>query len=281
LERALETLAAGLELQEVPGPTTHTAVVARGLDSPDVTAALGTYLVGLLAGAIDIDAQLSDELLGVHPDSRREVRDHATRLIGRDNHFRTPDARRFRDRVRNPWIAEGLGHAILVLRTRVQSVCCVEEIHALKQPHPEPSRQGLDLLAIYDTASAPGLLLGEAKASRRYGVRRLKEAVEFYTGFEAGRRGGDIRAEVHALKHVLPDAVRAGIYDGFWRDESCYVPLIVHSQPIREGEDHDGLDGLRPPIASKRLLAVRLRGFHAFFNSVADGMRDSLDRLGY
>lgn len=63
IEDAVAVLCARVRLVEAPGPSSHTAVVADGLDSPEVAEALGRYLLGVIAGAVQMDATLSAALL--------------------------------------------------------------------------------------------------------------------------------------------------------------------------------------------------------------------------
>jgi hypothetical protein len=207
------------------------------------------------------------------------VRNTVLALIGPDNNFPDEAARQFRDRVRNPWIAEVVAHALLVLRRRRDTACLDGATAALKQPHPDPRRQGLDLIGIYDADGEPAAAIGEAKASRRFGKQRLSEAVRFFADIDSGKRGVEIRAELGALKHVLPEALREGVADGYWRERRCYLPVIVFSDSIDEAEDHTGLGQLAPPAENRRLIALRLDHFHGFFNEVADEIRIALDEV--
>lgn len=279
LEVALDDLDAHLELTELAGPTTHVALAALKVEDDSVPRALGRYLVGVVAGAVDNDAKLSEELLATAPDEQSEVRDHVLRMIGPDNVFDTDALRHFRDHARNPWIAEIIAHALLVLRRRRDTLCLLGDIYALKLPHLDPRRQGLDLIAIFEEGGAPALAIGEAKASRANGAALLNDAVEFFGAVDAGKRGVEIRQEVHALKHVLPEELRAQIADSVWRDRRCYLPVIVHATAINPELDHAGLNGLQPVRASKRLLALRIEAFYDFFDAVADAARDSFAEL--
>jgi hypothetical protein len=280
IEEALGTLEQGLTLQIVDGPSTHVAIAVTGLDDPEVRRAIGVYFVGVIAGAVGQDAVLSQELLARTPESWIEVSDHLLGLIGDTNTFTTDDERRFRDTTRNPWIVEILAHAILVLRNRRACVCIEGEIAALKQPHPDPKRQGLDMIAIYDAGDlTPVLLVGEAKASAGYGPDRLNDSASFFAEVDAGARGVEIRQEVHGLKHALPAELRARLADGFWRDSSCYVPFVVHSDPVIEPADHEKLGRLRPGVQLRRLIAPQLDQFHDFFNDVADSARATLEQM--
>jgi hypothetical protein len=276
---ALDTIERLVILREVEGPSTHVAIVADDLENPEAAQAIGRYLVGVVAGAIGMDAQLCEELLAERPDTRQAVRDHVMGRIGESNTFTDDAGRHFRDRVRNPWIAEGIGHALFTLRRRRECACLTGPVRAVTLPHPDPRRQGLDLIAIYEDDGAPVLAVEEAKASRQYGPARLAEAATFFAGLDRGGRDTEIRYELHALKSLLPDSLLVQIADGFWRDRSCYVPLIVHGAPLNERSDHHGLRELKPPPERRRLLALHLEAFHEFFNFVADATRTALDKV--
>ncbi len=279
LDAALAELDAHLDLAVVDGPATHVALVALDVDDDAVPLALGRYLVGVVAGAVDIDARLSVELLAQTPDEQAEVRAHVLRLIGENNEWETDEARHFRDRVRNPWIAEVLAHVFLMLRRRRETLCLLGEVHALKLPHLDPRRQGLDLIGIYEEDGDPALAVGEAKASRDNGPALLNDAAAFFDEIDKGKRGVEIRQEVHALKHVLPDGIRRKIGDSLWRERCCYLPVIVHLNGIDPASDHVRLGGLVPAPPGKRLLAIRIADFHGFFDDVANAARDSFAEL--
>jgi len=279
LEEALDVLDQHLFLSEVTGPTTHVSISAENLEHADVPRALGRYFVGVMAGAVDEDATLSEELLATTPDSAVEVRHNVLSVIGTTNRFPDKAARGFRDRVRNPWIAELVAHALLVLRARRETACLAGTPFALKQPHIDPRRQGLDLIGIYDSQGDPAAAIGEAKASRRYGKRRLNEAADFFSRIDKGKRGVEIRSELGALKHVLPAGLREKVADGYWRERRCYLPVVVFNDPIDEESDHDGLGALAPPVECRRLIALQLERFHPFFNDVADEIRTALDEV--
>lgn len=279
LEEALSRLDEHLHLIEVEGPSTHIAIHPSDLENPGVPQALGCYFVGLVAGIVDEDASLTEELLAVEPDSVAEVRAQISRLIGPNNDFPSDARKRFRDRVRNPYIAEVIAHALVLLRKRRETACLVGPPAALKNPHADPRRQGLDLIGIYVDDGLPAAAIGEAKASRGYGKRRLKEAAAFFSDIDAGKRGVELRSELGALKHVLNADLRAGIADGFWRNNCCYLPVIVFTDPIGETADNADLGGLDPGQRSVRLVALRLEHFHSFFNEVANQIRLATEEL--
>lgn len=279
IEDALDELDEHLHLSEVPGPTTHVVVRAKDLENPAVPAALGRYFVGVVAGIVDEDASLTEELLATEPESVAEVRFQIEKMIGLNNSFADKPARHFRDRVRNPYIAEIISHALVLLRKRRDTACLLGPPAALKNPHADPRRQGLDLIGIFDDGGLPAAAIGETKASRKYGDRRLKEAAKFFSDIDAGKRGVELRSELGTLKHVLDVGLRRGLSDGFWRNNCCYLPIIVFSTSINETTDNSDLGDLKPDQTSVRLIALQLRSFHAFFNEVADQIRAAVDEL--
>lgn len=279
IEDALEELDEHLHLREVPGPTTHVAVRAKDLENPAVPIALGRYFVGLVAGIVDEDASLTEELLATEPDSVAEVRSQIEKMVGPNNSFRDKAGRHFRDRVRNPYIAEITAHALVLLRKRGDTACLLGSPAALKNPHADPRRQGLDLIGIFDDGGLPAAAIGETKASRKYADRRLKEAAGFFSDIDAGKRGVELRSELGALKHVLDASLRSRLADGFWRNNCCYLPVIVFSTSVDETIDNSDLGNLKPDQPSIRLIALKLRSFHTFFNQVADQIRIAVDEV--
>ena len=278
-DRALGTLQAHLVLSQDGTPPSHVPLVAAQIDSPEVPAALGAYVVAVAAGGIEVDCQLSDELAGITAETEDEVRRHFLKFVGVSNTFHTTTAKAFRDRVRNPWLAEMLVHALLVLRSREDGPCLTGSVLALKLPHLDPRRTGLDTVGIYDADGYPAAVIGEVKASKDRGRAELGKAVEFFREVDAGDRGTDISSELRALKVALPGNVRSKVADGYWRERRTYLPAVAHSRPLRHAEEHEGLGGLKPTADCRRLLALRLATFHAFFDDVADGCRSTIEEL--
>jgi len=279
VDAALSVLDEHLHLSEVEGPSTHIAIHPRALEDESVPEALGRYFVGLVAGIVQEDVSLGEELLAIEPDSAAEVRLQINKTIGRDNNFPNKRRRHFRDRVRNPYIAEVMAHALMVLRSRGDTACLLGPPVALKNPHADPRKQGMDLIGIYDGGGLPAAVIGEAKASRKYGPRRLKEAAKFFADIEAGKRGVEIRTELGSLKLALDRDMRRGIGDGFWRQRCAYVPIIAFEEPIDETKDNGDLDGLRPDPADIRLIALEISPFYSFFDQVADQIRRATEEL--
>jgi hypothetical protein len=279
VREALQTLDAHLLLSEQEGPTTHIAIGALDFEHEDVAPALGRYIVGVLMGAIEDDASLSQDLLDVSPDEAAEVRSHVEKLIRTSNDFSDDSAKHFRDHTRNPFITEVLAHALLVLRKTRATACVAGPTVALKQPHPDPRRQGIDLVAIYNDGGAAVPVIGEAKSSKANGSAQLSKSAEFFASLDAGERGYEVRTELRALGRALSDELREGFAPRLWRDRCCYLPVIVHGQSLDVLADLDGLASLKPPQDHIRVVGLEVEGFHRFFDDVADEILLAVEEL--
>jgi hypothetical protein len=273
LEEAIALLCARLHLTQAVGPASHTAVVATGLDDPDVARALGLYLLGVIAGAVELDASLSTQLLPVGADGAAELSVQVQRIVGADNTFVSDQQVFFRDRVRNAWISEGLGHALLIVRNRQETACLDGPVAALSTPHAEPSQSGLDAVAIYTVAGEPFVVIEETKSTRARALDELRKAASLFAEVDSRRYGPHLRTHLIALRNALPEPLGERVTGALLRDASCYVPVIVHSTAFEHLQDREWLASLKPPPERRRLLVIRIDDFHGFFDRVADTMR--------
>ncbi len=145
----------------------------------------------------------------------------------------------------------------------------------MKQPHPVPHRQGIDVIGIYDEDGDAVPFIGEAKTSNDYGSDRLAEAVDFFFSLDAGKRGVEVRQELQALKDVLPEEIGLGFATAIWRHRCCYLPIVVHGAPVDLTADHPGLGELKPPQSHKRVVDLKLEYFHPFFDKVSNEIRSA------
>lgn len=273
VEEAIAVLCARIHLAEVAGPSSHTSVVATGLDDPEVASALGRYLLGVVAGAIELDASLSALLLPVGPDGAAELAAQVQRVVGSDNTFVSDQGMSFRDRVRNAWISEGLGHALLIVRNRQETACLNGPVAALSSPHAEPSQSGLDAVAVYTVGGEPFVAIEETKSTRERAVDELRNAAGLFAEVDKTRYGPHLRTHLVALRNALPAPLGERVTGALLRDASCYLPVIVHETAFEHLEDRAWLASLKPPPERRRLLVMRIDDFHGFFDRVADTMR--------
>ncbi|MGI8622992.1 MAG: hypothetical protein ACR2NB_05785 [Solirubrobacteraceae bacterium] len=229
----------------------------------------------MIAGAVQIDATLSSVLLPEGADGRAELAAQVLKAVGPTNSFATLKEIYFRDRdrVRNAWIGEGLGHAMLIARSRQETHCLRGRVAALSTLHTEPSESGLDAVAIYTVAEEPFVAIGETKSTRARAVDELRKAAGLFAGVDDAQYGPHLRSHLVALRRAVPDAVGDRVTGALLRDAACYLPVIVHGEAFGHLEDRAWLASLRPPRDRRRLLVLRLEDFHGFFDRVADTMR--------
>lgn len=279
LESGITTLGTVVRLEESDGGATHTAIVASGLDDRRVTTALGRYLVGVIGGAVQHDARLSAALLPEGIDGREEVQRAVVAAVGETNTFITLAELRFRDRVRNPWIAEGLAHALLVVRSRIATACVAGPVRAVSKPHSIPSTPGLDAVAIYELDDQPFVAIGECKATRRRAVEELRKAAGMFSKIDQAVYGPELRSELGTLRDVLSDPLKDKVTNALWQDSACYVPAIVHGEGFDYLADRSWLSTLNPPTERRRVLVLEISAFYAFFDAVADAMRAAVNEV--
>jgi len=279
LEQALADLDAAILFSADAQAPSHTVVTVHGMEDPRASGALGRYLVGALAGAVDIDASLCEALLAHGTDRRAELASTVEGIIGKTNVFDTPDAQLFRDTRRNAWIGEGIGHALLMLAARHETSFIQGRLRTLSAVHPTPTRQGLDSVSTYVSQGVLAVGIGESKATCSYGSEQLTEAAKLFAQVDEGVYGPDLRAELAAFRRFLPDELAIQVSDSLWSQNRCYLPMLVHQDEFNVMARRPTLAGLAPPIERRRLIVLRLTAFHAFFDAVADAMRAAVPEV--
>lgn len=278
LESAIGDVARLVALTELEGASHH-AIVAAGLDLPEAQVAIGRYLTGVVAGAIEIDARLEAAMIPSGPRGRSDLDRDVRKLIGDTNGFRTVSEKRFRDQVRNAWIGEGVAHLLILVRSRVETACLDGHVHALTKPHVKPSTGGLDAVAIYEVDQQPYVAITESKATNEYGLKELRKAASMFAKIDHDGYNDELRASVGSLRKVVPEVLRSQIGDALWRHAACYVPAIVFGVAFDHLADRSWLESLVPPIDRRRVLLVGPADYHGFFDAVADAMRAAVEEI--
>lgn len=272
IDAAIEALADIVTLREVGGATSHTALVADGLHER-AALELGRYLLGVLAGAVQTDARLSEKYLVRGTTGLADVRASISRVVGDTNSFDSDAEIRFRDQRRNAWIGEGLAHAMLVIRHRRDTACVAGPVTAISAPHTIPTEPGIDAVAIYDVDGEPFLAIGESKATRERGTDEWHNAAKFFGRVDDQQYSRELRTALIALDPVIPDHLAARVGEAIIRDGPCYLAVIVHGVPFEYVEPRTWMASLRPPVERRRVLVMPLTDFRVFFDTVADTMR--------
>jgi hypothetical protein len=279
VNEALDVLASDLQLRESYTHDSHTVLTVSGVGEQAVIDALGLYLVGLLAGIVRTNLRLSAELLDRTPEGRAQLAADVEARLTPPEGASPYTVEHFVADVRDPWIAEGMGHAILAVRNRAETPCLNGAVAAITVPHGKPSQQGLDLFAIYDEEGLPAVALGEAKATLENGSARLTEAISFFRAVEAGKRDVDIRMQVVLLREALDESLQRGLSGSFWRERACYLPLIAHGDDLDMSVRRPALLALDRPATHKRVIHCRPDDYSHFFSAVAAAMRRAVSTV--
>ena len=279
VDQALDTLAERLRIREAHAHDSHTDLAVVGLADTRVIDALGLYLVGLLAGVVHTNLRLSTALLEQTPEGHAQLGlDVEARLTPRaDASSWVVD--HFDANVRDPWIAEGVGHAVLAVRKRKDTACLSGPVAAMCVPHVKPSQQGLDLFALYDDQGMPAMALGEAKATLANGSGRLSEAIAFFRDVERGDRDVDIRMQVVVLHDALKPALQQALSGSFWKKRACYLPVIAHGDDVDMNLPRPALRAIARAATHKRVLHIRPDDYAGFFDGIADAMRAAVAKI--
>ncbi|GAA2418875.1 hypothetical protein GCM10010404_91820 [Nonomuraea africana] len=259
--------------------SSHTVVIVSGLDAFEVPVAMGRYLVGTLAGAVGLDARLSEDLLARGVDRREEIRRTVTALIGTDNIFITEEQKQVRDTRRNAWIGEGIGHALLSLGARRETSCVDGRICTLSEMHQTVTRQGLDSVGTYVQNDVLGVSIGESKSTESNASANFGEALNLFSEVEEGIHGPDLRARLSAFRYILEPGLKEQVKDSLWSDNASYLPIVVYQDDYDFTTARPKFQRMKTPRERRRVIVVQLPSFHAFFDAVADAMRAAVDEV--
>ena len=273
VDQALDVLGDELGLTVAHTLDSHTVLTASGLEEPAVIEALGLYLVALIAGVVQTTLRLSTVLLDRSPEGRQQLAADVAARITPAAGAPAGSAAVFKANVRDPWIAEGIGHAMLAVRKRKATPCLSGAVAAMTVPHGKPSQQGLDLFAIYEENGLPAIALGEAKATAAGGSGRLTEAIGFFRKVQGGERDVDIRMQVVSLHDSLPANLQNGISAGFWHQRACYLPIIAHGDTVDISTSRPALQAIARSVDRKRVVYFHPSNYSGFFDRVAVSMR--------
>ena len=279
LDDALDRLAASLTFESNDGVSSHTLVVASGLDAPSVPEALARYAVGVLAGWVQYDATIASRFAVQGIQHRDETQKLVAAIVNPPPDATAEQLEGWRQTSRDPWIAEVLIHALLVLTRSHVTEIVSGSVVAVMPPHPVPKRQGLDALAIYDENTVAVMVIGETKASENNGSAQLTIACDSFDRVDQGLASPDLRDALKTLAAYIPAQLAAGIAEELWRDERCYLPAVVYQTEFDGAAHRPRLDQLIPVRERKRLLVLRITAFRTFFDEIAAAMPEAVDEV--
>jgi hypothetical protein len=282
VEQAISDLKATLVFcVHEPTPATHEVITVSGAATEAGTLAFGRYLTALVAGAVTVDLRVVEQLLGEGANYEAELRRELEAILGTSN---DSISQSFREDRRNPWIAEALAHALVIVSRGEVGFCIPALVHAVTLPHDKPSQQGLDLVAVYTAnEDPPGLCVGESKASENFPDQHLSKSMQLFREIDDSKRNYQIRTVVlNTLFANVPAAVRSRMVELFWEDRRVYMPVISYSTgagftPTTDRPKTFG--SLKVPIDDRRFVVLPLENYHDFFDAVAESMRAAVEEL--
>ncbi|HYO58067.1 hypothetical protein [Archangium sp.] len=120
-----------------------TRPIITGLEAPAVIEALGHYLFEAgIAHSVRTNLAIARDLFEVNVAFANAFHEEAVRLLGADNNI---DEKR-RTTLRDPWIAEGIGHLLLLLSRKSPPLAPPGPLQVLTQIHADVHSHGLDLV---------------------------------------------------------------------------------------------------------------------------------------
>ncbi|MGO9976038.1 MAG: hypothetical protein ACLP01_25195 [Solirubrobacteraceae bacterium] len=271
---ALSTLRAALSLVCAdPHPDSHWVVEVGGLNDPSAVSALGRYATALIAQVVRIDLVFSAELLETSPAFVTTLTANVHQAIGHDNQI----SNEFRRYQRDPWITEVIGHLLFMIAAEQDSHCVPGRVAVLTLPHIQVRQQGLDLIGVYALRHGAGISITESKASETYCTSQLTKAVRLFRALDRGDRSSDVLQALNVFTNYLPDSLRTEAPIAIWAGERLYAPLLAFRTSFHPTTERPTtLGALKVPHDRRRLLAVRLHNYAAFFDDVADAMRGAI-----
>jgi hypothetical protein len=277
ISNALEGLRDALTLDaHHPPPASHGVIHISGIEADQAVSNLGIYLVGIIASVVAVDLSVSERYLGAGPDYAEELRRDVERVIGATNQLTDG----FRNTRRNPWVAECLAHLLLMITGQGPGVCVPGRVWAATVPHDKVSKQGLDLLAVYDDDGRPSLCIGESKASALNAAHHLNASIRLFREVDARERDYEIRVMmINSLDSHIPTDVRDQVPGMFWRDRRLYMSVIgfLGDSGFDASTDRPGTFGtLLVTVEHRKCVSLALQDFHGFFDAVADKMREAI-----
>lgn len=268
---------------QVSEASSHRLILVSGwVGDANAEKAIAEYLVGIRMMMVSAALQIAGHLLGSREDSAPSVKRNVAFIVGDSK-----DALSERQIVqeRNPWIAEALWHLCLHLSQTIPEVHPNGSIIAVDYAHSFAKEQGLDVVALYALdAGAVGLTIVETKAYEAGAARAVIDAAAMFRAVNQEEMDVEIRRAISIMRDALPPERQHSVTGTFWRNERTYVPNPHYDPGISEAidwtEGRATLTRLGVDARHIQLMPHSVAGFRAFFDRIADGMRDFAEEIG-
>lgn len=249
----------------------HSVLLVEGWgDGPQTTEAIASYLVGLLASAVNRALVVRAHITNTNAD-RLELLRNVEAITGSKA---TPLSPKRKQDQRNPWIAEGIWHLCLFLSATRKDLHPQGPIVALDLPHIAAKDHGFDVIGIYRGPSTYGVSFVESKAYEKDPNGAINDAVSFYAELESGKHDARARQAVASMRDSLPPGAQGAVSASLWKDERAYLPNPHYdaSTVMDWTNTRPSLKGLALPTDRIVIMPHSIDNFRKFFDDVADAM---------
>lgn len=281
LNAALGVLAKKTIVKNSEAPSHQLILVSGWVGDVDAEKAIAEYLVGLRMMMVSAALQIQGHLLGSRVNSAPSVKRNVNSIVG-DSNDALSDNQIVQER--NPWIAEALWHLCLHLSQRIPDIHPNRSILAIDYAHSFAKEHGLDVVALYAlNVSDVGLTIVETKAYEANATQAVIDAAGMFRSVNQEKMDVEIRRAVSIMRDALPPERQHTVTGTFWRNERTCVPN-PHYDPRASGvidwtKKRETLTRLGVDYRHVLLMPHSIAGFRAFFNRIADRMRDFAEEM--
>jgi len=257
---------------------THRAVLIEGWgdDSARIDA-VAAYLVGLLASTVSralvVRAAITDT-----PADKAELLRSVEAIAGSKSKPLSTDKKQDE---RNPWIAEGISHLVLVLSARRAELHPIGTIVAVDFPHVGAKDHGFDVVALYHSGGTYGMSFVESKAYANNPSGAVNDAVVFFRAFDSGDHDVRARQTVSALRSALPLADQSAVSPSLWKDLRAYLPNPHYDSlnVVDWTTTRPSFKGLKVKREQIVVMPHSIAKFAEFFDAVGAAMLSLAEKL--
>lgn len=244
-------------------------VTLSGFDDRDLSILTGIHIAGQLVNAVRSDLEVVADLLPHHPDEWDLIEAEVERLL---DPSRT-NGDQFVVTRRNPWLAEALAHLIIHLGRSGANIGIPGRVWAVTPVTSNVTRQGIDMVAIYEDVDGPGYYVAEVKASEKNISKHLTSACGLYREILDGSRAFDLRTHIHSLAHLVPVQHRSALRDMIWSKAPLFSPILSYGSTTSFDAAKRSRT-VRTELRANRLVlkVMPLTSYHEFFDTLAESV---------
>jgi hypothetical protein len=260
--------------------TTHQVLIVSGWDSSAAqVTAIARYLIGLRACAINAVLAIRAEVAETDED-RIEILENVYEIVGATAAVHSKEQK---ERVQYPWLAEGIWHLCFASAQTAVALHPPGRLLTVSLPHPSTNDHGLDIAAIYESATGLGLSIVETKAYPNNPDAAISKAAAFYKEVDEGVGTVAVRLRqiISQMRSELPPVQQANISLTLWKQMRSYLPNPHYDSSHAQVWENPrpSLNGLFPGPRGVLVMPHIVNDFGAYFERISQAMRDEVQTL--